>query len=126
MLSQRCEPGARALSVSLCKGSTARASGAPLPVLPRAGHRPPPAPRRRISATSVAQRVAAERAEALGVTVGYQIRMEAVRSEKTRLLFWCGLQPRRSPATRGLDRSRERHLLGTMLTSELCMVAALP
>ena len=45
--------------------------------------------RRRISATSVAQRVAAERGEALGETVGYQIRMEAKRSAATRLLFWC-------------------------------------
>ncbi|KAK9844162.1 hypothetical protein WJX81_006552 [Elliptochloris bilobata] len=42
---------------------------------------------RRISATSVAQRVAAERGEALGETVGYQIRMEARRSAATRLLF---------------------------------------
>ena len=48
-------------------------------------------PRRRISATSVAQRVAAERGEALGETVGYQIRMEAKRSAATRLLFWCGV-----------------------------------
>ncbi len=43
---------------------------------------------RRISATSVAQRVAAERGEAIGETVGYQIRMEAKRSAATRLLFW--------------------------------------
>jgi len=68
--------------------------------------------------------VAAERAEALGVTVGYQIRMEAMRSEKTRLMFWCGPQPRRRPATRGLDRTRELHLAGSMLTSELCVAPA--
>ncbi len=41
--------------------------------------------------------MAAERAEALGVTVGYQIRMEAMRSEKTRLMFWCDPQARHSP-----------------------------
>ena len=42
---------------------------------------------RRISATSVAARVAAERGEELGVSVGYQIRLESRRSEDTRLLF---------------------------------------
>ncbi|CAG9462498.1 unnamed protein product [Pedinophyceae sp. YPF-701] len=42
---------------------------------------------RRISAVSVAQRVADERGEAIGDTVGYQIRLEARRSSKTRLLF---------------------------------------
>ena len=43
---------------------------------------------RRVAATSVAERVAEEMAEpALGETVGYQIRLEAKRSSKTRLLF---------------------------------------
>ncbi|KAJ1567525.1 ATPdependent RNA helicase, partial [Nowakowskiella sp. JEL0078] len=42
---------------------------------------------RRISAIGVAQRVAAERGEPLGTTVGYQIRLESVMSEKTRILF---------------------------------------
>lgn len=42
---------------------------------------------RRISATSVAARVAAERGEALGRTVGYAIRMESNRSAHTRLLL---------------------------------------
>ena len=42
---------------------------------------------RRISATSVATRVAAERCESIGVTVGYQIRLESRSSESTRLLF---------------------------------------
>ncbi|XP_056434524.1 putative ATP-dependent RNA helicase DHX57 [Gadus chalcogrammus] len=42
---------------------------------------------RRISAISVAQRVAEERAERLGATVGYQIRLETVRSSATRLLY---------------------------------------
>ena len=42
---------------------------------------------RRISATSVAQRVADERCESLGSTVGYHIRLESRSSESTRLLF---------------------------------------
>ncbi|BBN14246.1 tetratricopeptide repeat protein 7 [Marchantia polymorpha subsp. ruderalis] len=42
---------------------------------------------RRISAMSVAARVAAERGDALGQSVGYQIRLESKRSENTRLLF---------------------------------------
>lgn len=42
---------------------------------------------RRISAISVAQRVAQERAEPLGKSVGYQIRLESVRSSCTRLLY---------------------------------------
>lgn len=43
---------------------------------------------RRVAATSVAERVSDEMAEpALGGTVGYQIRLEAKRSSKTKLLF---------------------------------------
>nr|XP_040030186.1 putative ATP-dependent RNA helicase DHX57 [Gasterosteus aculeatus aculeatus]XP_040030187.1 putative ATP-dependent RNA helicase DHX57 [Gasterosteus aculeatus aculeatus] len=42
---------------------------------------------RRISAISVAQRVAQERAERLGNSVGYQIRLETVRTSATRLLY---------------------------------------
>jgi ATP-dependent RNA helicase DHX36 len=42
---------------------------------------------RRISAISVAARVASERGEELGETVGYQIRLESKRSAQTRLLF---------------------------------------
>ncbi|XP_023205759.1 putative ATP-dependent RNA helicase DHX57 isoform X1 [Xiphophorus maculatus] len=42
---------------------------------------------RRISAISVAQRVAQERAECLGNSVGYQIRLESVRTPATRLLY---------------------------------------
>ena len=42
---------------------------------------------RRISAISVAQRVADERGEHLGQSVGYQIRLESKRSNDTRLLF---------------------------------------
>ncbi|KAI9205967.1 P-loop containing nucleoside triphosphate hydrolase protein [Polychytrium aggregatum] len=42
---------------------------------------------RRISAMSLAERVASERNEKMGSTVGYAIRGETVRSERTRLLF---------------------------------------
>uniref|UniRef100_A0A8B9NQM0 Putative ATP-dependent RNA helicase DHX57 n=1 Tax=Apteryx owenii TaxID=8824 RepID=A0A8B9NQM0_APTOW len=42
---------------------------------------------RRISAISVAERVAKERTERVGVTVGYQIRLESVKSSATRLLY---------------------------------------
>ena len=42
---------------------------------------------RRISATSVATRVAAERGESVGKTVGYKIRLESVASSATRILF---------------------------------------
>ncbi|KAL0920237.1 hypothetical protein M5K25_009358 [Dendrobium thyrsiflorum] len=42
---------------------------------------------RRISAISVATRVASERGENLGETVGFQVRLEAKRSAQTRLLF---------------------------------------
>ncbi|XP_072265233.1 putative ATP-dependent RNA helicase DHX57 [Pyxicephalus adspersus] len=42
---------------------------------------------RRISAVSVAERVAQERAENVGISVGYQIRLESVKSSATRLLY---------------------------------------
>lgn len=42
---------------------------------------------RRISAVSIAQRVATERGETVGRTVGYSIRLESKASEATRLLF---------------------------------------
>ncbi|XP_021892464.1 DExH-box ATP-dependent RNA helicase DExH1 isoform X2 [Carica papaya] len=42
---------------------------------------------RRISAISVAARISCERGESLGESVGYQIRLEAKRTEQTRLLF---------------------------------------
>ena len=41
---------------------------------------------RRISAMGVADRVASERVEKVGGTVGYQIRLESRRSAKTRLM----------------------------------------
>ena len=42
---------------------------------------------RRISATSVASRVASERGEQIGKTVGYKIRLEGSMSSSTRILF---------------------------------------
>lgn len=42
---------------------------------------------RRIAARSLASRVAAERGEAVGATVGFQVRFERARQESTRLLF---------------------------------------
>ncbi|KAL3375265.1 hypothetical protein AABB24_006646 [Solanum stoloniferum] len=42
---------------------------------------------RRISAMSVAERVAAERGENLGESVGYKVRLEGMRGRNTRLLF---------------------------------------
>ena len=42
---------------------------------------------RRLSAVSVAERVAAERCESIGETVGYSIRLEAKRSDSTQILF---------------------------------------
>lgn len=42
---------------------------------------------RRISATAVASRIASERGEKVGKTVGYSIRLESCRSADTRLLL---------------------------------------
>uniref|UniRef100_A0A6N2KX27 RNA helicase n=1 Tax=Salix viminalis TaxID=40686 RepID=A0A6N2KX27_SALVM len=42
---------------------------------------------RRISAMSVSERVAAERGEKLGESVGYKVRLEGMRGRDTRLLF---------------------------------------
>jgi len=42
---------------------------------------------RRISATSVARRVAQERNETIGKTVGYSIRLESKQSRETRIMF---------------------------------------
>jgi ATP-dependent RNA helicase DHX36 len=44
---------------------------------------------RRVSAISVAERVAAERAEPLGQTVGYQIRQESVLPRSTGSILFC-------------------------------------
>lgn len=42
---------------------------------------------RRISAVSVAERIAAERSEAIGTTVGYNIRLDSARSASTQVTF---------------------------------------
>ncbi len=74
---------------------------------------------RRIAARSLAARVAAERGEALGETVGYQVRFERSSSAATRLLFatygvfWQRIQ--QEPALPGvslviLDEFHERTL----------------
>lgn len=42
---------------------------------------------RRISAMSLAERVSSERAERCGEVVGYAVRLDACRSQRTRLLF---------------------------------------
>lgn len=42
---------------------------------------------RRISAIGVSERIAAERCETIGETVGYSIRLDSKRSSKTRLLL---------------------------------------
>ena len=42
---------------------------------------------RRISAISVAERVASERCQSAGLTVGYSVRLESSTSNKTQLLF---------------------------------------
>ena len=47
---------------------------------------------RRISAISVAQRVAQERAECLGNSVGYQIRLETVRVRRAQLTCTSSMQ----------------------------------
>lgn len=46
---------------------------------------------RRISAISVAQRVAQERAECLGNSVGYQIRLESVRVRIFNMYLVCNI-----------------------------------
>ena len=73
---------------------------------------------RRISATSVATRVAAERGESVGKTVGYKIRLESVASSATRTLRHhrrLASSPRRDPLLAGVthvvvDEVHERSL----------------
>ncbi|GJT89824.1 DExH-box ATP-dependent RNA helicase DExH5, mitochondrial isoform X1 [Tanacetum coccineum] len=43
---------------------------------------------RRISAMSVSERIATERGEKLGETVGYKVRLEGIKGKKTRLVFY--------------------------------------
>ena len=76
---------------------------------------------RRMAARMLAARVAAERGEALGRTVGYQVRMEGQSSSVTRILYVTeGILLRRmigDPELRGVaavvfDEFHERHLYG--------------
>ena len=65
-----------------------------------------------ISAIGVAERVAEERTERIGRTVGYQIRMESKMSQQTRLLFCTtGILLRRMEADRLLDGKIESFYL---------------
>lgn len=58
---------------------------------------------RRISAMSVSERVAAERGENLGESVGYKVRLEGMKGKDTRLLFCTtGILLRRLLVDRGL------------------------
>jgi ATP-dependent helicase HrpB len=76
---------------------------------------------RRMAARMLAARVAHERGEALGRTVGYQVRMEGKSSAQTRILYVTeGILLRRmigDPELRGVaavvfDEFHERHLYG--------------
>jgi ATP-dependent helicase HrpB len=78
---------------------------------------------RRIAARLAARRVAAERGEAVGQTVGYQVRFEEAVSRRTRLRFVTeGILTRRllsDPTLKGvaavvLDEFHERHLEGDL------------
>lgn len=83
---------------------------------------------RRIAARMAARRVAEERGEAPGRTVGYQVRFESVASESTRLRFLTeGVLTRRllaDPELHGvsvvvLDEFHERHLEGDLALAML-------
>lgn len=76
---------------------------------------------RRMAARMLASRVASERGEPLGETVGYQVRMEGKSSARTRILYITeGILLRRmigDPELRGVsaivfDEFHERHLYG--------------
>lgn len=76
---------------------------------------------RRMAARMLASRVASERGEPLGRTVGYQVRMEGKSSEATRILYVTeGILLRRmigDPELKGVsalvfDEFHERHLYG--------------
>ncbi|EPS71150.1 hypothetical protein M569_03608, partial [Genlisea aurea] len=59
---------------------------------------------RRISAMSVAERVAAERGEPLGESVGFKVRLEGMKGKNTHLLFCTsGILLRRLLSDRNLD-----------------------
>ena len=88
---------------------------------------------RRLSAIAVAERVAAERCERVGDTVGYSIRLESKQSRDTRLLFCTtGILLRRlqsDPDLEGVshvivDEVHERDLLSDFLLVILRRLAA--
>ena len=88
---------------------------------------------RRLSAIAVAERVAQERCERIGDTVGYSIRLESRQSANTRLLFCTtGILLRRlqsDPDLRGVshvivDEVHERDLLSDFLLVILRRLAA--
>ena len=88
---------------------------------------------RRLSAIAVAERVAQERCERIGDTVGYSIRLESRQSSNTRLLFCTtGILLRRlqsDPDLRGVshvivDEVHERDLLSDFLLVILRRLAA--
>lgn len=83
---------------------------------------------RRMAARLLASRVAKERGESLGETVGYRVRMEGVCSAATRLLYVTeGILLRRmisDPELRGVtavvfDEFHERHLYGDITLAQV-------
>ena len=88
---------------------------------------------RRLAARLLAARVAEERGEALGATVGYQVRLEGKRSAATRILYVTeGIVLRRlltSPALDGVsailfDEFHERHVYGDITLARARMLQA--
>ena len=85
---------------------------------------------RRISAVGLASRVAAERGEQVGATVGYSVRLDSKRSARTRLLFCTtgtrdglGARQQLHSATGGW---RGQLALGRRLAAEQTAAATLP
>jgi len=88
---------------------------------------------RRIAARAAARRVAAERGERVGETIGYQVRFEDVTGPRTRLRYLTeGLLARRmvtDPTLSGvgavlLDEFHERHLAGDVALARLLELQA--
>src|SRR5919198_2724325 len=86
---------------------------------------------RRLAARLLAARVAEERGEALGATVGYQVRLEGKHSAATRILYVTeGIVLRRlltSPALDGVsailfDEFHERHVYGDITLARARML----
>src|SRR5712691_5979723 len=88
---------------------------------------------RRLAARLLAARVAEERGEALGATVGYQVRLDGKSSAATRILYVTeGILLRRlltSPALDGVsailfDEFHERHVYGDITLARARMLQA--